>query len=178
VLLVEQNARAALKIADRGYVLETGKIILQGPAEDLMANRDVQLPTWAGKKSNSRSRSATEHGETMYWESEKECMAGCLEQLQLERLQSTLYRVGTHVPFTGKNSSSSGSTTTTPFPGRSTPPALHHQTGSARQLSYGLFAVPLRDVVRIHSSSGHGSGDSGRLYRNTSRTGQTWWPEF
>jgi len=42
VLLVEQNARAALTIADRGYVLETGKIILQGPAEDLLANRDVQ----------------------------------------------------------------------------------------------------------------------------------------
>ncbi len=42
VLLVEQNARAALAIADRGYVLETGKIILQGPAEDLLANRDVQ----------------------------------------------------------------------------------------------------------------------------------------
>ncbi|MHB8789496.1 MAG: ABC transporter ATP-binding protein [Desulfobulbaceae bacterium] len=42
VLLVEQNARAALKIADRGYVLETGKIILQGPADDLLANRDVQ----------------------------------------------------------------------------------------------------------------------------------------
>jgi len=42
VLLVEQNARAALGIADRGYVLETGKIIVQGPAEDLLANRDVQ----------------------------------------------------------------------------------------------------------------------------------------
>jgi len=42
VLLVEQNARAALHIADRGYVLETGKIILQGPAEDLLANQDVQ----------------------------------------------------------------------------------------------------------------------------------------
>ena len=42
VLLVEQNAKAALSIADRGYVLETGKIILQGPAEDLLANRDVQ----------------------------------------------------------------------------------------------------------------------------------------
>ena len=42
VLLVEQNARAALKIADRGYVLETGKVILQGPADDLLANRDVQ----------------------------------------------------------------------------------------------------------------------------------------
>jgi len=42
VLLVEQNAKAALSIADRGYVLETGKIILQGPSEDLLANRDVQ----------------------------------------------------------------------------------------------------------------------------------------
>ncbi|MFC1843242.1 ABC transporter ATP-binding protein [Thermodesulfobacteriota bacterium] len=42
VLLVEQNAKAALSIADRGYVLETGKIILQGAAEDLLQNRDVQ----------------------------------------------------------------------------------------------------------------------------------------
>ncbi|NOX24794.1 MAG: ABC transporter ATP-binding protein [Deltaproteobacteria bacterium] len=42
VLLIEQNARAALKIADRGYVIETGKIILQGPASDLLNNRDVQ----------------------------------------------------------------------------------------------------------------------------------------
>jgi len=42
VLLIEQNAKVALKVADRGYVLETGKIILEGPAEDLLANRDVQ----------------------------------------------------------------------------------------------------------------------------------------
>jgi branched-chain amino acid transport system ATP-binding protein len=42
VLLVEQNARSALKIANTGYVLETGRIILQGPAEDLLQNRDVQ----------------------------------------------------------------------------------------------------------------------------------------
>ena len=42
VLLVEQNARSALKIANRGYVLETGRIILSGEAEDLLANRDVQ----------------------------------------------------------------------------------------------------------------------------------------
>jgi branched-chain amino acid transport system ATP-binding protein len=42
VLLVEQNAKAALAIADRGYVLETGKVIVQGPAEDLLANKDVQ----------------------------------------------------------------------------------------------------------------------------------------
>jgi branched-chain amino acid transport system ATP-binding protein len=42
VLLIEQNAKAALGIADRGYVLEVGKIIVQGPAADLLANSDVQ----------------------------------------------------------------------------------------------------------------------------------------
>jgi branched-chain amino acid transport system ATP-binding protein len=42
VLLVEQNAKAALGIADRGYVMETGRIILEGTAEDLLSNRDVQ----------------------------------------------------------------------------------------------------------------------------------------
>ncbi|WP_028588374.1 ABC transporter ATP-binding protein [Desulfocurvus vexinensis] len=42
VLVVEQNARMALRVADRGYVLETGRIILQGPSEELLENRDVQ----------------------------------------------------------------------------------------------------------------------------------------
>jgi branched-chain amino acid transport system ATP-binding protein len=42
ILLVEQNAKAALKTADRGYVVETGKIILDGDAADLMENREVQ----------------------------------------------------------------------------------------------------------------------------------------
>jgi branched-chain amino acid transport system ATP-binding protein len=42
VLLVEQNAKAALAIADRGYVLETGRIIMQGTAEDMLSNREVQ----------------------------------------------------------------------------------------------------------------------------------------
>ncbi|MDD4952715.1 MAG: branched-chain amino acid ABC transporter ATP-binding protein, partial [Desulfovibrionaceae bacterium] len=42
VLLVEQNAKSALRVADRGYVLETGRIILQGPADELLANKDVQ----------------------------------------------------------------------------------------------------------------------------------------
>jgi len=41
ILLVEQNARAALKVADRGYVLETGRIILSGPAADLLQDRQV-----------------------------------------------------------------------------------------------------------------------------------------
>ncbi len=42
VLLVEQNARGALRISHRGYVLETGRIVLQGTSEELLANRDVQ----------------------------------------------------------------------------------------------------------------------------------------
>jgi branched-chain amino acid transport system ATP-binding protein len=42
VLLVEQNAKVALKMADRGYVLETGKVILEGIASDLLENKEVQ----------------------------------------------------------------------------------------------------------------------------------------
>jgi branched-chain amino acid transport system ATP-binding protein len=42
VLLVEQNARQALQLADRGYVIETGAIVLEGSAEDLLDNREVQ----------------------------------------------------------------------------------------------------------------------------------------
>lgn len=42
ILLVEQNARAALRIADRGYVMETGKLVLEGSAEELMRNKDVR----------------------------------------------------------------------------------------------------------------------------------------
>ena len=38
ILLVEQNARAALQVADRGYVLETGAVTLSGPASELAAN--------------------------------------------------------------------------------------------------------------------------------------------
>ena len=42
ILLVEQNAKAALKLADRGYVLETGKVILEGPSDELMENAEVK----------------------------------------------------------------------------------------------------------------------------------------
>jgi branched-chain amino acid transport system ATP-binding protein len=42
IFLVEQNARTALKYADRGYVIETGKIMLEGRSNDLLNNREVQ----------------------------------------------------------------------------------------------------------------------------------------
>jgi branched-chain amino acid transport system ATP-binding protein len=42
ILLVEQNARVALQIANRGYVLETGEIVLSGSAEDLRDDETVQ----------------------------------------------------------------------------------------------------------------------------------------
>ena len=42
VLLIEQNANMALKIADLGYVLETGRITLTGSGRDLLKNEDVK----------------------------------------------------------------------------------------------------------------------------------------
>ena len=42
ILLVEQNAHLALAVANKGYVLETGKIVLSGPAKDLAENDDVK----------------------------------------------------------------------------------------------------------------------------------------
>jgi branched-chain amino acid transport system ATP-binding protein len=42
ILLIEQNARAALQIADRGYVLENGQVVLDGAAADLLADQDVK----------------------------------------------------------------------------------------------------------------------------------------
>jgi branched-chain amino acid transport system ATP-binding protein len=42
ILLVEQNARAALSVADRGYVLENGQVVLDGSADALAKNADVQ----------------------------------------------------------------------------------------------------------------------------------------
>lgn len=42
ILLVEQNARMALKFAQRGYVLETGNVVLEGPSEELLATPEVK----------------------------------------------------------------------------------------------------------------------------------------
>jgi branched-chain amino acid transport system ATP-binding protein len=42
ILLIEQNAKAALEVADYGYVLETGGIVLEGPGKELLTNDDVK----------------------------------------------------------------------------------------------------------------------------------------
>jgi branched-chain amino acid transport system ATP-binding protein len=42
VLLVEQNALMALEVAQRGYVMETGRIALEGPADQLKTNEQVR----------------------------------------------------------------------------------------------------------------------------------------
>ncbi len=49
VLLVEQNAKQALKVADYGYVMETGKIIIEGKAEDLLNDPGV-VEAYLGKR--------------------------------------------------------------------------------------------------------------------------------
>jgi branched-chain amino acid transport system ATP-binding protein len=47
VLLVEQNARAALRVADRAYVLEMGAVALTGAAQDLLSDRRI-IDTYLG----------------------------------------------------------------------------------------------------------------------------------
>ena len=92
----------------------------------------------------------------MYWEPEYETIGREeLEQLQLERLQSTLHRVYLNVPFYRKK-----------FDELEIDPDDFTSLKDLRKLPfttkddlrdnypYGLFAVPLRDVVRIHASSG------------------------
>ena len=92
----------------------------------------------------------------MYWEPDKELMdVEEREQLQLERLQSTLNRVYAHVPYYRKKFDEAG--------------ISPEDVGSLADLSrlpftakedlrenypYGMFAVPMREVVRIHASSG------------------------
>ena len=52
ILLVEQNATMALAVSQRGYVMETGRIVLQGPAKDLLQNPQVRDAYLGGGKGN------------------------------------------------------------------------------------------------------------------------------
>src|SRR2546421_7059700 len=61
ILLVEQNARKALQIADHGYVMERGRIALSGTGESLLNNPDIQR-TYLGQGAARRGRAATQGG--------------------------------------------------------------------------------------------------------------------
>jgi branched-chain amino acid transport system ATP-binding protein len=58
LLLVEQNARAALAISDRGYVLETGTIVMSAAACELITHEDVQKAYLGGRNGRSHQPSA------------------------------------------------------------------------------------------------------------------------
>jgi branched-chain amino acid transport system ATP-binding protein len=58
ILLVEQNAKAALRIADRGYVMETGRIVLEGTAQELMSNGLVRR-AYLGRRNQRREEQAS-----------------------------------------------------------------------------------------------------------------------
>ena len=55
IVLVEQNVRQALTVADRGYVMESGQLILSGSAQDLLADEQV-AHAYLGVKRQSRNR--------------------------------------------------------------------------------------------------------------------------
>lgn len=46
ILLVEQNAKMALSVSDRAYVIETGNIIMEGKASELMNNEALKSLSW------------------------------------------------------------------------------------------------------------------------------------
>jgi branched-chain amino acid transport system ATP-binding protein len=61
ILLVEQNARQALQVADRGYVMERGRIILNGSGRELLNMPDVQR-TYLGQQDNPKSPQTKDDG--------------------------------------------------------------------------------------------------------------------
>jgi branched-chain amino acid transport system ATP-binding protein len=56
ILLVEQNAKVALKVADYGYIIEQGKIVLDGTSQELATNEDVK-EFYLGQGKNESRRS-------------------------------------------------------------------------------------------------------------------------
>jgi len=151
VLLVEQNARGALKIVDRAYVLETGRIILSGNAQELRPTAKLPGPIWVGTTRNSPKGGEARVRQPQFEAMDREEM----ELLQLERLQSTLTRAYRQVKFYRRQFDRYGLTSEAirdlndlrrlPFTTRE---------DLSESYPYGLFAVPLRDIVRIVSSPG------------------------
>ena len=147
ILLVEQDARLALKHADRGYVMRTGRIALEGTATELLADenvRQIYLGSWRGE------------GERVIWNPEYECMdRSALHELQLRRLQMTVSWVYERVPYYRDRLDELGvkprdirvSTTSRKLP-------FTDKIALRDTYPFGMFALPLEEVVRVHSSSG------------------------
>ena len=68
IVLVEQNAHAALNIGTRGYVIETGRIVLDGMAQDLLENEDVrEFYLGSGEKERRSYRDAKRYKRRKRW---------------------------------------------------------------------------------------------------------------
>jgi branched-chain amino acid transport system ATP-binding protein len=68
ILLVEQNAHAALSIGHRGYVMETGRIVLDGAAEELIRNEDVrEFYLGAGERERKSYKDAKRYKRRKRW---------------------------------------------------------------------------------------------------------------
>ena len=96
VLLVEQNAKQALKIADYGYVMETGKIIMEGYAKDLLKDERI-VEAYLGKKKTTRIKKELLKSE------EKEKLLSHYWRI----INSFGYFVNTSTPFSVTTTSSS-----------------------------------------------------------------------
>ncbi len=70
IILVEQNARAALEIADRGYVLETGQVAITGAGRDLLADPEI-TNAYLGRAVETAPAAATATGPTHVVETER-----------------------------------------------------------------------------------------------------------
>lgn len=67
MLLVEQNARMALKIAQYGYIMESGKIVLDGAKDDLINNEDVKEFYLGGEKERKSFKNLKSYKRRKRW---------------------------------------------------------------------------------------------------------------
>ncbi len=68
MLLVEQNATAALKIADYGYIMENGRVVFEGTPERLMAHEDVkEFYLGIGAMGDKSYRDVKQYSRTRRW---------------------------------------------------------------------------------------------------------------
>jgi phenylacetate-CoA ligase len=146
ILLIEQNARAALEVADHGYVLETGAIALQGPAADLAGDPRV-IETYLGCPSSNPPPGDLEPIETA---SRDELQALQLQRLKTRRCSTPTTTCRTTAAFDAAGVHPSDLKTLADlakFP-------FTTKADLRANYPFGMFAVPREQVVRIHASSG------------------------